>query len=722
MRLRVALPLAAVLGPVLASVLVSALVLSVLALRVADHDHAERVAALRSGLEEEAAALARTVERSLAEAVEKGREGAVVGFARDGRWLGDRFGGAPGETFGDTFGDAPGDALHGTSLDADAEPIGEPSEDERRQETRYYGLAVRGGESWEIIRRDPERAVDAYAFYLPRIRSRELRARLHLRTARTLLGEEARARGLDRRLGTRILEALREGAGGLRTEEGLPIDRVAAVLLGEDDRALVERLAAMRALEEAVRAHPEILAERRAVAGEGYVLVAEDAAREEGGETPQGAEAAGPARAIRRVPWSAPPLEGALTETLSSEASVRDGSPSDAHPSEANRLLARWVFWGVAVGGVAADRTADRTAARPEGANDAGRARDHARAVVRAGDGGEVVGAVEVEDPRLPARLAALGRARNVRRALVGALLVVALAGGGALLHLVRRERELSRLRERLLRNVSHELRTPVTSIRLFAELLAEDGLGPEETRRFAGLLREETRRLGGVFEDFADLAGTGGARSPPALEPVDLRATLREVAAGFAVRAEAEGVRFVTAGLEGGARDGREVGDAPREGGGLDDGSVEGGPLDAVVTTSGGAVERIVRNLLDNALKHGRGDDPEVRLRLALDDRGASISVADTGRGIPRAERERIFEELHRVCYDDYAVRGSGLGLAIARRLARSLGGDVTVESEEGRGSTFTLRLPREVPHGEGTQASRGDDPRRADAGFQGR
>jgi len=107
---------------------------------------------------------------------------------------------------------------------------------------------------------------------------------------------------------------------------------------------------------------------------------------------------------------------------------------------------------------------------------------------------------------------------------------------------------------------------------------------------------------------------------------------------------------------------------------------------------------------LLDNALKYRREEGPEIRLSLAREQGWAAISVEDNGRGIPRGDLERVFQEFYRVRYDDYAVKGSGLGLSISRRLAHKLGGDVTLAGREGQGSTFTLRLPLGATGEQGT------------------
>ena len=101
------------------------------------------------------------------------------------------------------------------------------------------------------------------------------------------------------------------------------------------------------------------------------------------------------------------------------------------------------------------------------------------------------------------------------------------------------------------------------------------------------------------------------------------------------------------------------------------------------------------VTNLLDNAVKYSDSDEP-VELLASVEDGSASIAVRDHGIGIPKRDLERIFERFYRVDRArSRATGGTGLGLSIVRHIAQAHGGDVTVESIEGVGSTFRLRLP---------------------------
>ena len=113
-------------------------------------------------------------------------------------------------------------------------------------------------------------------------------------------------------------------------------------------------------------------------------------------------------------------------------------------------------------------------------------------------------------------------------------------------------------------------------------------------------------------------------------------------------------------------------------------------------------AIDRAVANLLDNAVKYSDGDRA-IQVRLDRSDNEAVISVTDHGIGIPRDQQDKIFDRFHRVSTGlVHDVKGSGLGLSLVRHIAEAHGGTVTVESEVGRGSTFTIHLPLKRSEGE--------------------
>ena len=258
------------------------------------------------------------------------------------------------------------------------------------------------------------------------------------------------------------------------------------------------------------------------------------------------------------------------------------------------------------------------------------------------------------------------------------ALLVLAILAAGALLVRQARLSELEAARKTsFVANVSHELKTPLTTIRLYAELLAE-GRVRDEARRvdYLETIGRETQRLGRLVANVLDFSRLEQGKKKYAPAPLDLAEDLRRLA-------ETHGPRMAAAGL------------AMR---------VEA-PGSLRLATDRDAVEQIVLNLLDNACKYAvEGGEVSLRLRSEASPSGevARLVVADRGPGVPEAQRERIFEKFHRV--DDRLTAekaGVGLGLSIARQLARGLGGDLRCEAAEGGGAAFVLTLPlsRSIP-----------------------
>jgi signal transduction histidine kinase len=205
--------------------------------------------------------------------------------------------------------------------------------------------------------------------------------------------------------------------------------------------------------------------------------------------------------------------------------------------------------------------------------------------------------------------------------------------------------------------DVSHELRTPVAALVSEAAVLEEhlDGI-PPEARRAAELLVGDVARLRALIEDLTALASLDAGREEVRLEPFDLGALIDGT-----VRSR---------GWEGRITVGSE--------------SVD-------VRTDRSRVDRIVANLISNALEHG---GKEVTVRAGRDVEGPFVEVADAGPGISPEHLPHVFDRFYRVDAAR-AGPGSGLGLAIARENARSLGGDVEVQSEHGAGSRFTFHLP---------------------------
>ena len=219
-----------------------------------------------------------------------------------------------------------------------------------------------------------------------------------------------------------------------------------------------------------------------------------------------------------------------------------------------------------------------------------------------------------------------------------------------------------SQRRERnFLMVVSHELRTPLTAIRGHVEVLRE-GLAEDEETREASLrvIGAETDRLTRLVGDVLDLARMEAHQFTLDREEVGVRRLLEQAYESFGEEARRRGIEYECA---------------------LD--------ADPVIATDGDRVLQIVSNLLDNAFAWAP-DGGRIDLVLTTANGTVAVSVADSGPGIGPEERERIFRP-----FWSRAGAGTGLGLPIALELAHALGGELTLESQLGKGSRFELRLP---------------------------
>jgi signal transduction histidine kinase len=249
-------------------------------------------------------------------------------------------------------------------------------------------------------------------------------------------------------------------------------------------------------------------------------------------------------------------------------------------------------------------------------------------------------------------------------------LLAVALVGGIALaLRAADRAVRLSAMKSDFVSNVSHELRTPLASIRVFGELLklgrAQSG---EKTREYGEYIEAESRRLSRLIDNILDFSRIESGRKIYRFSPADLASTVRETLKMFEVRLRQDGHTLVL--------------DEPAE------------PLPPIEMDSD-AIGQAVTNLLDNAVKYSPGPAP-IRVSLRRDRGFLVLSVEDRGIGIARDEQQKIFDRFHRVGSSlVHDVKGSGLGLSIVHHIVQAHRGDVSVASEPGKGSTFSIRLP---------------------------
>ncbi|MDM7830460.1 sensor histidine kinase [Cellulomonas edaphi] len=227
--------------------------------------------------------------------------------------------------------------------------------------------------------------------------------------------------------------------------------------------------------------------------------------------------------------------------------------------------------------------------------------------------------------------------------------------------------RRLEAIRRDFVVNISHELKTPVGALTLLAETVQDAADDPEAVRRFAGRMQTEAVRLSALVHEIIELSRLQVAGALTELAAVDVDTVLAEAVDRARTTADGKNVRLSVGGQKG---------------------VTVFGQHDLLVTA--------VRNLVDNAVAYsGEASHVGVGVRLVGDI--VEIAVVDEGIGISAADQERVFERFYRV--DPARSRetgGTGLGLSIVKHVAADHGGDVTVWSQPGRGSTFTLRLPR--------------------------
>ncbi|KWX67264.1 SpoIIE family protein phosphatase [Mycobacterium sp. NAZ190054] len=230
---------------------------------------------------------------------------------------------------------------------------------------------------------------------------------------------------------------------------------------------------------------------------------------------------------------------------------------------------------------------------------------------------------------------------------------------------------ELDRAKTAFFSNISHEFRTPLTLILdpVF-ELRRAEGVD-ESVRRELDVVWRNGLRLTKLVNTLLDFSRIEAGRAQALYRPVDLGSLTAELASVFRSAMERAGLAF----------------------------DVDCGPLDEPVYVDRDMWEKVIFNLLSNALKFTF--EGTVWVRVRQDGQAAVVVVADTGSGVPAAEMPRLFERFHRI--ENAKARsneGSGIGLALVKELIAVHGGTIVADSAEGRGTTFTIRLPFGTAH----------------------
>ena len=234
------------------------------------------------------------------------------------------------------------------------------------------------------------------------------------------------------------------------------------------------------------------------------------------------------------------------------------------------------------------------------------------------------------------------------------------------------RQKKLTEMKNDFINNMTHEFKTPISSISLAAQMLNDNTVrkSPKMLEHISTVINDETKRLRFQVEKVLQMSMFDRQKATLRLQEVDANVAISGIVNTFKLKVEKYG------------------------------GSIEADldAEDAIIEVDEMHFTNVIFNLLDNAVKYRKDDDP-LRLKITtldISDERLEITIADNGIGIRKDDLKRVFEKFYRVSTGNrHDVKGFGLGLAYVKKMIREFGGDITAESEVGKGTKFIIILP---------------------------
>ena len=236
---------------------------------------------------------------------------------------------------------------------------------------------------------------------------------------------------------------------------------------------------------------------------------------------------------------------------------------------------------------------------------------------------------------------------------------------------IVFRQKRYNEIKNDFVNNMTHELKTPIASISLATQMLNDDSVTKSEKMRkhLVGVITDETKRLRFLVEKVLQMSMFDRKKSSFKKKHLDLNEMVESIANSFSLRVEHTGGKI----------------------------NVDIGAVDSDIYVDEVNFQNVIFNLMDNAVKYRKTDEPvNIYLKTWNDDKWLYLSVHDTGKGIKKDDLKKIFVKFYRVGTGNvHDVKGFGLGLAYVKKVVDLHDGEIKVDSEYGKGSTFTIKLP---------------------------